>query len=886
MFETEKLEFRKWLENYSKENLQKEDITFINLLISNFDEIAKKGTASGARAKFIVEKWNKLNYCYSEKLLTDSFSNDESEKQIESLSSLEVESFRGFSSIIKFSFNKPCVLFYGTNGSGKSSLCQALEYSLLGTIQEADVRRIELNKFIKNDITGTSKYPILKCQYLNDKDNIDDAKKNYEKYRFAFIEKNRIDSFSHLNATTTKEKNERLAALFGLSGFSAFIKEFTDSIDRYIDISTPIEDEYKKEAESVGLKKEEIKKKEKDLANLKKTSLARLKIIEEKTIDSLAEAIKYLQGEKNDGYISTLQEMYEKTKKHIYQSDWVDSLVESQNIISKEFDSFKSNQLKITKLTVDSDFHELYTVINSISQRKLDYCPACKTPLEQVSKNPFELASVELNNLQQYDNLKQSITKNIAQIKKEIRTFNDIIFKNKKCIESLGIKLQEYTDLYELNNEQIITMFSELDDSRKINSLALANEKIIKDKLCEINKNAEIENEDNDYLKKFNEYSKLLTNLLQDMGSINSYEKLITSEQQIITDFETKKSDYETRINSEKTKVNFNSSLEWAYNKILSSLKIYIKSLPIEMSKNLSKKVTEYYNIMNSDDAEFEKVIDFILPIAENDKIIIKTKDNIEDDALQILSEGHVKLLGLAILLAKAQATEQKFLIFDDIVNAIDDEHRDGVAELLLTNNDFTDKQIIITCHSEQFIRKLESKIDISLRDKKMIRYHFVDAYNQQERGIAFDYSNPKEPIELAKIRLKDGDFKDAASKCRQATESIINQFWKKLNANYGIVLEVSLRKPGDIPELASVTDSLIKKLGKMALADGNDILTDLKKLKSDYNWFIQNKGTHFEDNQFQFEAGDVRKLIELLEKINHEIMSLVYTKIIALKEI
>ena len=57
--------------------------------------------------------------------------------------------------------------------------------------------------------------------------------------------------------------------------------------------------------------------------------------------------------------------------------------------------------------------------------------------------------------------------------------------------------------------------------------------------------------------------------------------------------------------------------------------------------------------------------------------------DGSTSEALQVLSEGHIKILGLSILLAKAVHDNLNFIIFDDIVNAIDDDHRNGVADLL-----------------------------------------------------------------------------------------------------------------------------------------------------------------------------------------------------------
>lgn len=50
--------------------------------------------------------------------------------------------FRGFRTPESFDLDKQIILFYGSNGSGKTSLCEALEYALLGDVEEAGLKRI------------------------------------------------------------------------------------------------------------------------------------------------------------------------------------------------------------------------------------------------------------------------------------------------------------------------------------------------------------------------------------------------------------------------------------------------------------------------------------------------------------------------------------------------------------------------------------------------------------------------------------------------------------------------------------------------------------------------------------------------------------------------
>lgn len=179
------------------------------------------------------------------------------------------------------------------------------------------------------------------------------------------------------------------------------------------------------------------------------------------------------------------------------------------------------------------------------------------------------------------------------------------------------------------------------------------------------------------------------------------------------------------KVDKEEQNINFNTKMVTAYNGLVKRLDEYVRKLPIYMSSNLSEKIKNYYNRINEDDADFELIEKLQLPVAPSEKIIIKMHDGMEQNALQILSEGHVKILGLAILLAKAVYEKSKFLIFDDIVNSIDDDHRDGVARLLITNQDFADMQMILTCHGELFVSKLEDYVS---EKKDMVRYMFLPA--------------------------------------------------------------------------------------------------------------------------------------------------------------
>ena len=77
------------------------------------------------------------------------------------LRNLTLGPFRGFREPQGFDLSKRLVLCYGPNGSGKSSLCEALEYSLLGSVEEAATKRIDHAGYLANIHAGRFVKPTL-----------------------------------------------------------------------------------------------------------------------------------------------------------------------------------------------------------------------------------------------------------------------------------------------------------------------------------------------------------------------------------------------------------------------------------------------------------------------------------------------------------------------------------------------------------------------------------------------------------------------------------------------------------------------------------------------------------------------------------------------------
>ncbi|MBK7989483.1 MAG: hypothetical protein IPK05_04830 [Comamonadaceae bacterium] len=148
-------------------------------------------------------------------------------------------------------------------------------------------------------------------------------------------------------------------------------------------------------------------------------------------------------------------------------------------------------------------------------------------------------------------------------------------------------------------------------------------------------------------------------------------------------------------VEAEKPKVARNISYSFAYASFRNKLINYNAELPVSLAADLNEKTLKFYNDISKNDHPSDKLKTLTLPTSVGEKISIEYENGEKCDALQVLSEGHIRCLGLAILLAKITRDNLPFLIFDDVVNSIDDEHRSAIIDLILNPNEVGNRQLI-----------------------------------------------------------------------------------------------------------------------------------------------------------------------------------------------
>ena len=865
MYEYAKHEFSRWLSILDANQLDDYQKRLIGLLVEHFDDIAAVGTTKGGRAKLLGK--------YIQAIDTSSAVNDVFEIQsdvstvhVQRLSSMKVENFRGFGTPVDFSFGKQYTLFHGTNGSGKTSFCEALEYSLLGTIEEASARNISVDKYILHAGHKKAVMPVLEGIFA------DGSKRkctpDLAAYRFAFIEKNRIEAFSHMGATTAKNQTERIASLFGLSEFQEFVSGFTGALDdRYLKLKSDAKETYRKKKESVDLKKEQIAAAKKQIEPTQKALEEAIKSINNPDITNPDAAKKYL-SDPEAGRIPAISKIAVENTMPLINEE---TAVKLQEEITKFLASRETIIEKASIILGNVESVNLLALYNALIELrgtwKEGVCPACHTPLDNVKDNPFEYAKAAVSSFIKIEDAKKIIAEEAKKSASGLQRIKSILQKlniqyiypeiDIAAIEGIDVGREDFESLDSIAQQayEIIKSIGDLLEKEETS-----------ERIENYNKKAKVNNEK--YTKELEKLQELLTSITEKAAAVIAVENNIGSLEDNLLEEEDALAELKEAVDKEDKAISFNAQMVKAYNSIVQSLTEYAERLPHEMATDLAEKAVSFYNVINSDDADFELLESLKLPVSSNNKIIVSMCDGTEQDAMLLLSEGHVKILGLSILLAKAVQMKMPFLIFDDIVNAIDDDHRDGVAKLLIESPEFKETQMILTCHGEIFVSKLEELV----KDKNAVeRYMFLPADSLDERGIVIRYRDPSIPLITARAKFEEGSLKDCAAKCRQAVECITGSLWNKMASSINGGISIKLRSLKSSPDLYQITTALAAASKPKNILGVESIHDDLEKLVANKMWTLLNKGTHIDGSIPEFTRSEVRELLELVEHLAAE---------------
>ncbi|WP_454866055.1 AAA family ATPase [Pseudomonas umsongensis] len=866
-------EFYTWVMSIDESTLNDYEKKLLNILCDNYASWCDLGTAAGRRAKKIAELIEINLDTASCSMPKVEIEQEHSSDNITFINELIVGPFRGFKHSEKIVFDKKYTFMYGPNGSGKSSFCEALEFALVGEIEEAEAKRIPVATYTNNEHTEKSSPPALKVK--TESTGPTSLKQPNPKYRFSFIEKNRIDAFARLSAASARNQTNRISSLFGLDHFGELVDGFTAELDeRYLTLSNAKQiahqissGAYIENLETLTSISSDISKKHEEIG----------KFILDSSIENatdLKSLTEILTGESGtEGLIGSLIQLRGKAIPDNSDLTPISELPPLILIAASINEKLKIDIESLEKNASALDFQQLYDAIISLEERSdinTEICPACTTPLKHTTRDPFKTAKVEKELMQELVELQSNIDSQAKSLIQAFSTINETITKiNLLNLNHEGLS-QPIQPIESITYEGVRTI-----ENWRIAAIeSLYSIPTEQDKFSQLIANI---NENNETLGKARKAQGELEQRLSELQTLkktceklhNELITLQTTKNNLDTDilsFQEKNEETLKEIEKEKKLVTKNQAYKSAYTSLTSRLRMYRETLPTKLAEGLATKAIEFYNIINSHDPSFETITDLYLPKVSGEKIIVKFKnDQKKYDALQILSEGHIKGLGLSLLLSKITHDKLNFIIYDDIVNAIDDDHRDGIAELMIRHDDIKDKQQIITCHGELFIIKLLNKLGASDASKLVRQYNFTPADAIEERGVRLSIGNPTHYLTRANEHYKANNLKETLTNCRRAIEGITENIWKDCARTLRTEVTVKIRRPGDKPDLPSTIDGLIKIISAGVFINGPELVVNLQCIKDRFINFLINKGTHHDDDVPEFERADAIALINHL---------------------
>jgi len=317
---------------------------------------------------------------------------------------------------------------------------------------------------------------------------------------------------------------------------------------------------------------------------------------------------------------------------------------------------------------------------------ELDYCPLCQQNInrdEVLGQIKARLSTVE------------ALSEKASEVRREgtaIKRKLDEILRSLNKVSPKTVEFPELTEKREKLNAQIdsISKFISV-----VDAAGEANSKIPADALKDILTGTN---------NLIGDLSKKSTTLFE-AGRISEAEKEVLRIVGVMGQVKSKVEEVSrTRIELES----FKKSLGVAKN-------VYSKFTSIKRAKVqevfdvIQSDIEKYYAMLHPGDAH--KHIELKLPPSRRASLELKIESfgRKDEDPRAYSSEGHLDSLGLCIFLAFVKKFNDScsLVVLDDVVTTVDVGHRENICKLLI--EEFGDKQLIITTHENLWYEQLRN---------------------------------------------------------------------------------------------------------------------------------------------------------------------------------
>jgi len=669
------------------------------------------------------------------------------------IKAINIHAFRGIPDL-ELELDGKSLLLRGENGTGKSSIVEAIEFFFTGEISYlAGTKGISLQRhgphvnFEPDDVNVEITFDPGSV-YLNRTFAFSPSPPEQFKDYFQITQKGTfILRRSQILAFITSKPADRFRTIGSIIGI-----EPLDEIEREMmrlrdDLKGEIHYE---EKEIVRLINELSEIMGKDITKVEEVLLALNEVLQEanlpliKSLDDVdkhaEEMLRTVKKAEIIDRIGVLNEIVGETKTALINEEIVSDLTRLDDKVKSLLQEHVKLELSIVDL--------LETGQKVIEKGEMNICPLCKQKIDRervlaeidtrlktlqgLSENASEVRSISVPII---DKLRE-IADKLNSINSKIDSFPELEEEKiqvAQAIDALNDFVDKVTSARDLRNEIPIQAFNQQKD--------------------EIN-------------GAWRSISTKCRQLLDDIG-LTEKEKRVLSAVVLIGQARDKSNDL-SMVHSELRA--YQNQYEFA-EKIFSTFSETKKAKIQEIYNSIRGDIQSFYSMLHPN--EPHKNIELVVALGRRASTSVKIESfGREEDPRALTSEGHLDSLGLCIFLAFVKKFNEDcpLLVLDDVITTIDARHRENICRLL--HRKFGDKQLIITTHDGVWYEQLRASqraYGVNGNFKNLI---IVD-WNVDTGPIIRPY---KPRWEIIQEKIVSGDKKGAGNEGRQYLEWCIEK--------------------------------------------------------------------------------------------------------------
>jgi energy-coupling factor transporter ATP-binding protein EcfA2 len=756
------------------------------------------------------------------------------------IKNLSIKGLRGIKKEINFPLNGKSILLYGENGSGKSSVTDALEWFYYDKIEHLSSEEIGRKGLegLRNIHIADSEDGFISIEYSDSKLNSSKVISQTDS-KFTTSQTNNSNEFLSFLDESKKEqiilryrdlvsfilatKSEKLTALSEIIGFSEVIKtrdalrKSFSALKREIKNSN-FDSQISYQQEQLITQLEQNVVSDVQYIDTVNNLLKPIQIVRKATTFNDLDGILELIKKPEDTQIVEQQLFLEKVKCSANQlMSNIENIENHYKNYYTQYQNIISDIEKLNKIKLESLLSEGVKILKE-EIIKDEVCPLCLQP-----KNKLELLKElqdRLEELQKYQDEKSNLDYLKSDFQSEITKTENIISniltdskietEDNTTIKSFFSKAAEGLDVYKAETKIDVLTGNKLKTSKEL----LIDKKILQEvetfSFDKINKLKESRKGD----EKFDIHSKIVLskNAYLDIKRLKKSKELLEKQQYTL----------------EKINAAFIKKMEEGFTTFLN---------------HLSKDINDLYVFMNPG----EHIEDInLVPIQKNDEfsgitIQFKFFENYESPPNKYLSESHLNCLGIAFYLTSVKAFNKtnKLFILDDVISSFDTNHRARFAHLLTEK--FSDYQIILMTHEKDWFDYI-SKI-VKGENWLINTFKLTD---KEELTIDLPLPSLKKQIEN---KISQNDIDGLGNKIRKYLEGLLKEMAKKL----GVYMRFEYNDKNENRMPNELLTSLKSHLNKHTNVTIDSNLID--RLISTV--FIGNKDSH--DSSYKVSFGDCK---------------------------